>query len=70
MAAGNILVFDGDATAYMEAPNDLEHRSSTITGLYDEIQQRSYTDILDKYFKQLKMNLGQYFFLILIFNLI
>lgn len=61
MAAGNILIFDGDATAYMEAPNDLEHRSSTITGLYDEIQQRSYTDILDKYFKQLKMNLGEYF---------
>ncbi len=61
MAAGNILVFDGDATAYMEAPNDLEHRSSTIISLYDEIKQRSYTDILDKYFKQLKMNLGQYF---------
>ncbi len=61
MAAGNILVFDGDATAYMEAPNDLEHRSSTIISLYDEIKQRSYTDILDKYFNQLKMNLGQYF---------
>lgn len=61
MAAGNILVFDGDATAYMEAPNDLKHRSSTIISLYDEINQRSYTDILDKYFKQLKMNLGQYF---------
>lgn len=61
MAAGNILIFDGDATAYMEAPNDLEHRSSTIISLYDEIKQRSYTDILDKYFKQLKMNLGEYF---------
>lgn len=57
----NTLVFDCDAHAYTEAPNDLKARDKVIIALYDEIKQRSYNDILKNYLSLLKNNLKEYY---------
>ena len=53
------LVFDCEAHAYTEGPTDLLHRAKVIALIYEEIKRRSYDDILNDYFKELKMDLKQ-----------
>lgn len=52
MKLENTLCFDGLATAYMEAPESLENRDEVIASLYQEIQYRSYDDVIEKELKK------------------
>ena len=57
----NILVFDGNAKAYTEAPTDLCGRKIALIDLYGEIKQRSYSYIMENYVKTLNQELEPYF---------
>lgn len=48
----NTLCFDGVATAFIEAPESLQDRDEIIASLYQEIQYRSYDDVIEKELKK------------------
>lgn len=52
MNIDNALCFDGVATVYIEAPESLQDRDEIIASLYQEIQYRSYDDVIEKELKK------------------